>query len=76
VSAKNLIVTGEGFDKGAVILIDGVDQRTRNDEVSPTTMLIGKKTAKNIGPGQRVSIQVRNSDGLLSETFSFTRVSQ
>jgi hypothetical protein len=35
VSGKNLIVTGEGFGRGAVILIDGVEQRTRNDESKP-----------------------------------------
>jgi len=74
VSGKNLIVTGEGFDGGAVILIDGVEQRTRNDESKPATVLIGRKAAKNIAPGQRVSIQVRNPDGLLSESFSFTRL--
>jgi photosystem II stability/assembly factor-like uncharacterized protein len=74
VSGKNLIVTGEGFDRGAVILIDGVEQRTRNDESKPATVLIGKKAAKNIAPGQRVSIQVRNSDGLLSESFNFMRL--
>jgi hypothetical protein len=36
-------------------------------------VLIGKKSAKNIGPGQRVSIQVRSSDGMLSEPFEFVR---
>jgi photosystem II stability/assembly factor-like uncharacterized protein len=74
VSGKNLIVTGEGFDKGAAILVDGAEQRTRNDESKPATVLIGKKTAKNLTPGQRVSVQVRNSDGLQSESFSFTRL--
>ena len=73
VSGKNLIVTGEGFDKGAVLLIDGVEQRTRHDLSSPPTILIGKKSAKSIGPGQRVSIQVRSSDGMLSEPFEFVR---
>ena len=73
-SGKNLSVTGDGFDRGAVILIDGVEQRTRNDETKPATVLIGKKAAKNIATGQRVSIRVRNSDGLLSESFSFARL--
>ena len=73
VSGKNLIVAGEGFDKGAVILVDGVEQKTRNDDSNPATILMGKKVAKSIAPGQRVSIQVRNSDGLLSESFSFAR---
>ncbi|HEY3137370.1 MAG TPA: SBBP repeat-containing protein, partial [Blastocatellia bacterium] len=76
ISGKNLSVTGENFDKGAVILVDGVEQRTRSDESRPATILIGKKAAKNIAPGQRVSLQVRNSDGLISETFGFTRSTQ
>ncbi|PYT10070.1 MAG: hypothetical protein DMF60_01265, partial [Acidobacteria bacterium] len=73
VSGKNLIVTGEGFDRGAVILVDGVEQRTRNDESKPATVLIGKKAAKSVAPGLRVIIRVRNSDGLVSDSFSFTR---
>ena len=73
ISGKNLSVTGKNFDKGAVILIDGEEQRTRNDQSKPATILIGKKTAKSIAPGQKVSIQVRNSDGLLSDSFSFVR---
>jgi hypothetical protein len=73
VSGKNLIVNGVGFDAGAVILVDGVEQRTRHDQERLATMLIGKKTAKNINPGQQVNIQVRNSDGLVSQAFSFVR---
>ena len=73
VSGKNLIVTGEGFDRGAMILVDGVEKRTRNDESKPATILIGKKAAKSVAPGLRVIIRVRNADGLLSDSFAFTR---
>lgn len=73
VSRKNLIVTGAGFDRRAVILVDGAELRTRNDESRPATILIGKKAAKSIAPGQKVSIQVRNADGMLSEPFDFAR---
>jgi photosystem II stability/assembly factor-like uncharacterized protein len=73
VSGKNLIVNGVGFDAGAVILVDGAEQRTKHDQTQPATMLMGKKTAKNINPGQQVSVQVRNSDGLVSQPFSFVR---
>ena len=73
VRGRNLIVNGEGFDRGAVILINGVEQRTRADESNPATMLIGKKAARDIVPGQPVNIRVRNADGLLSESFSFTK---
>jgi len=73
ISGESLVVAGEGFDLGAVILVDGVEQRTRNYELRPATALIGRKTAKIIAPGQKVTIRVRNSDGLISEPFSFTR---
>jgi hypothetical protein len=69
-----LIVIGENFDQGATVLIDGQEQRTRSDDARPTTSLLGKKAARNIAPGQVVSIQVRNSDGVLSQAFSFTRL--
>lgn len=73
ISGKNLIVTGDGFDLGAMILVGGVEQISKNDQSNPATALIGKKSAKSIAPGQNVTIQVRNSDGLISEPFNFTR---
>jgi hypothetical protein len=73
VSGKNLIVNGLGFDAGAVILVDGVEQRTRHDQTQSATILVGKKTARNITQGQQVNLQVRNSDGLVSQSFSFVR---
>ena len=74
VAGKNLIVSGEGFDNGAVILIDGVAQTTRNDESRTATTLIARKAAKVVSPGQIAVILVRNADGLMSESVSFTRV--
>ena len=60
---KKLIVVGENFDPDAVILINGEEQKTRNDDQNPGTTLI-------IKPGDR--LQVRNPDGPLSEEFIFT----
>jgi photosystem II stability/assembly factor-like uncharacterized protein len=73
ISGKNLIVLGENFSDGAVIVLNGEAQKTSNEPGSPTAALIGKKSGKRIGRGQRVTIQVRNSDGALSEAFSFIR---
>jgi photosystem II stability/assembly factor-like uncharacterized protein len=73
ISGKNLIVFGENFSDGAAIVLNGDSQKTNNDAGSPTGMLIGKKSGKRIGRGQSVTIQVSNSDGVLSELFSFTR---
>ena len=54
-------------------LIDGEPQRTRNDDQNPSGVLIGKKAGKKINRGQTVSLQVRNSDGALSNQLNFTR---
>jgi hypothetical protein len=72
---KNLIVEGEFFDIGAVILIDGIQQRTVADAVNPTTTLVARRAAVQIAPGQRVTIHVRNPDGTVSNAFTFIRSS-
>jgi hypothetical protein len=46
------------------MLVDGVEQKTKNGESTSAIVLIGKKTAKHISPGQRVTIQVRNPDAM------------
>jgi hypothetical protein len=74
VSGKRLLVDGNGFDSGAKILIDNEPQKTVNDEQNPSTLLVGKKAGKKIAPGQSVTLQVKNSDGSLSNEFRFTRV--
>ncbi|HST19957.1 MAG TPA: alpha/beta hydrolase [Blastocatellia bacterium] len=73
VTGKKLFITGENFDSGAVILLDGEKQKTTNDEQNPSTMLIGKKAGKKIAHGQMVTLQVRNRDDRVSEPFSFVR---
>jgi len=73
VSGKKLIVTGSGFDDGAKTLINGEVQKTANDEQSPGGMLVSKKAGKKIAAGQSVTIQVRDSDGSLSNEFVFTK---
>jgi hypothetical protein len=70
VSGKKLIVVGEHFDDGAVILLIGEEQRTKNDEQNPKTTLIGKKAGKKVKPGDK--LQVRNPNGALSDAFIFT----
>jgi len=70
---KNLVVTGLNFSTDAVIVMDGVDQKTRPDDLSPATILIGRKVGKRIAPGQMVHLQVRNQNGSISAVFAFTR---
>lgn len=71
IKGKKLFVIGEGFDNGAVILLNGAEQKTRNIESSPMMLLVSKKAGKEISPGQMVALQVRNIDGTLSEEFHF-----
>lgn len=70
VKGKKLLITGENFDDGAVILLNGEEKKTKQPAANPQTSLIGKKAGKKIKPGDRV--QVRNPDGTLSEEFIFT----
>lgn len=73
-SGKQLIVTGENFDSGARLIMNGVRQKkTSNDTSNPTTVLIARKSAKTISAGQTVTLQVRNSDSALSNEYLFTR---
>jgi hypothetical protein len=73
VSGKRLLLRGERFDPGAVILLNGEEQKTRRDDENPTTSLIGKKAGKKIAPGETVVLRVRNGSGQLSDEFSFRR---
>jgi hypothetical protein len=73
VSGKKLLVSGIGFDNGATVLLNGDPERTVNDGQSPTTALVARKAGRLIGPGQTVTLQVKNSDGSLSNQFTFMR---
>jgi glucose/arabinose dehydrogenase len=69
---KSLVIVGQNFDPGSVVLVNGADWRTLHDDQMPGT-LIAKKAARQITSSQRVVLQVRNSNGLLSEDFNFIR---
>jgi hypothetical protein len=68
VRGKKLIVTGQNFAMGAVILVNGEPQKTKNDSDLPTTMLIAKKAGKKIANNTAVSIQIQNA-GSTSDKF-------
>src|SRR5262249_15498680 len=72
---KSLVVTGSGFDSGAVITVNQQDQPTINDDASPTTKLIGKRmiSGAGMGPGVTFSVQVRDPSGVLSNIPQTTR---
>jgi glucosylceramidase len=70
---KNLIVDGSGFVSGSTILLNQQEQRTIPDDQNPSTRLIGKKSVKNLQPGETGQVQVVNPDGTLSNIVPFTR---
>lgn len=67
---KLLIVIGENFRPGAVILVNGDERKIRDESLNTLTTLVDKKAGKKVKPGAR--IQVRNSDSTLSEEYIFT----
>jgi photosystem II stability/assembly factor-like uncharacterized protein len=73
-AGKKLIVDGENFDPGAIILLNGEAQITKNDPQNPRARLIGKRSGKKIKLGDRV--QVRNPNGSLSDEFIYTAGSE
>ncbi|HEY9232459.1 MAG TPA: hypothetical protein VIS78_09935, partial [Blastocatellia bacterium] len=74
VSGKQLLVLGENFASGAVLLMDGEKQKkTVADDANPTSLLVARKSGVKITAGQSVMLQVRNPDGQVSNEFSYTR---
>jgi hypothetical protein len=71
--AKRLVVSGDGFARGATVLVDGVALRTRADRRSPSTTLVVPNAVRAIAPGQTVTLAVRNRDGSVSPEYRFTR---
>ena len=68
VNGKKLIVTGQNFADGAVIMVDGEPQKTKNDSDYPSTMLIAKKAGKRIPKNTAVTIQIQSA-GATSDRF-------
>jgi Reeler domain len=83
VSGKQLLVSGQNFGDGALLFMcdtctspatDGSKvKKTFNDELTPATLMVARKAGKSIAPGQTVNLQVKNPDGSVSNTFTFTR---
>jgi hypothetical protein len=69
VMGKKLFIRGENFSAGAMVFIDDVKQKTRNDEDMSQNILIAPKAGKNIMPGQM--IKVKNSNNVESEPFEY-----
>jgi hypothetical protein len=71
ISHQQLTVAGERFDQGAVVLLNGIAQKTKNKKKAPTTVLIAPRSGKLAKTGDR--LQVQNNDGKLSQEFLVSR---
>jgi hypothetical protein len=71
-SGKKLFITGENFQQGAKVEMNGESQKTNNEEDFSHTLRC-KKAGKKITPGVPVTLVVRNPDGARSAPFEFTR---
>lgn len=69
VSGKKLFVVGQGFAPGAMILVNGIEQKTRNQDEQTETVLVGKNAAKRIKRGDK--IHVINPNGTISDQLTF-----
>lgn len=66
---NKLVVTGENFGDGSVILVNGEAVGTRSDPDNPSGILIAKKAGKKIPPDAMVSVSVQNAVGFTSRGF-------
>ena len=83
VQGKQLLVSGQNFGDGALLFMceacamptsgGSKLKKTANDETTPTTLIVSRKGGNSIAPGQTVNLQVKNPDGSVSNTFTFTR---
>jgi hypothetical protein len=71
-SGKKLYITGENFQEGAKVEMNGEDQKTTNQEDFSHNLKC-KKAGKKIDPGEEVTLAVRNPDGTRSDPFLYRR---
>ncbi|MEK6299672.1 MAG: choice-of-anchor V domain-containing protein [Acidobacteriota bacterium] len=71
-SGKKLYVTGENFQMGAKVELNGEKQKTVNEEDFSHSLKC-KKAGKNIEAGVPVTLVVKNADGTRSQPFTFVK---
>jgi hypothetical protein len=72
IDGKKLFVFGKGFDRDAVILLNGEELRTKS-KGGKVIVLISQGAGRIIKPGHSVALRVRNPNGALSPEFIFVR---
>lgn len=70
VKGGKILVQGENFGPGTVVLINGREVKTNLDSESPTTLLVAKKITKVAEMGTEVNLEVKISNGQTSDPFA------
>jgi hypothetical protein len=71
-SGKQLFVSGQNFQQGARVQVNGDDMKTVNED-DFSHQLFCKKAGKFIAPGSTVMVTVTNPDGTQSSGFPYMR---
>lgn len=66
---KKVIVKGDNFQRGAVVVVGDREEKTKRDHDSPDDTLVAKKAGKHLTRGRAVSVLVENPDGKDSNFF-------
>jgi hypothetical protein len=70
VKGSKILIQGENFGPGTVVLINGQAVKTNLDSESPTTLLVAKKITKVAEWGTEVTMEVKISNGQTSDPFT------
>jgi hypothetical protein len=70
VKGGKILILGENFGPGTVVLINGREVKTNLDSESPTTMLVAKKITKVAEIGTEVNLEIKISNGQTSDPFA------
>jgi hypothetical protein len=68
---SKVIILGENFTPGTVVLVNGQAVKTSADSESPSSMLVAKKINKVAQMGEEVNLEVKTSNGQTSDSFAF-----
>lgn len=66
---SKIIILGENFGPGTVVMINGQAVKTNVDSESPSTLLVAKKIHKVAPMGVEVKVEVKTANGQTSDPF-------
>jgi len=71
IKGSKVIILGENFTPGTVVMVNGQAVKTNADSESPSSILVAKKINKVAQMGEEINLEVKTSNGQTSEPFAF-----